>query len=251
MKRKVALSLLTLGILAGAPLIYTRRASSSSTGQRAAVLRAAPASARLMPLLTPTTLDVDRTDDTAAATACTPAANDCSLRGAVIAANADPGANPVVINLQPATTYNLTLTNAAQENAAATGDLDITTTAHTVTVAGGGSSGPNATVIDAAGLNTGSFRDRAFHVTGSGVTVVFQDLIIRNGKAADDGTSGTSTNPANQTTHRAGGGLLNSGGTVSSRTSASSRVRRWAAATATPTPPASSKRAAAASPVSA
>src|SRR5690242_14681912 len=48
------------------------------------------------------TLTVDRTDDTATATACTGAPNDCSLRGAIIAANADAGADPVVINLQPA-----------------------------------------------------------------------------------------------------------------------------------------------------
>ena len=47
-----------------------------------------------MPLFA-TTLDVDRTDDTAAATACTPAANDCSLRGAIINANADLSATPV------------------------------------------------------------------------------------------------------------------------------------------------------------
>ncbi|MDQ5836189.1 MAG: hypothetical protein M3379_05345 [Acidobacteriota bacterium] len=159
-----------------------------------------------------TTLTVDRTDDVASATACTGAPNDCSLRGAIRAANADLSANPLVILLKPATTYNLTLTNATQENAAATGDLDITTTLHTVTIAGGGSSGANATVIDAAGLNTGSVRDRAFQITGSGVTVIFQDLVIRNGKAADDGTSGASTNPANQNMHRAGGGILNNGG---------------------------------------
>jgi hypothetical protein len=136
------------------------------------------------------------------------------LRGAIIAANADAGASPVTINLQPATTYNLTLTNATQENAAATGDLDITTSLHTVTIAGGGSSGPNATIIDAAGLNTGSLRDRAFHITGSSVTVIFQDLVIQNGKAADDGTSGVSTNPTSQNTNRLGGGILNNGGSV-------------------------------------
>jgi hypothetical protein len=132
------------------------------------------------------------------------------LRGAIIAANADVSADPVVINLQPATTYNLTLTNAAQENAAATGDLDITTILHTVTIAGGG----NTTIIDAAGLNTGSVRDRAFHITGSGVNVTFQDLVIRNGKAADNGTSGASTNPTAQNTNRFGGGILNNGGSV-------------------------------------
>jgi hypothetical protein len=146
--------------------------------------------------------DVDRTDDTAAATACTDADNDCSLRGAIIAANTNGSADPVIINLQPATTYSLTLTNATQENAAATGDLDITTSLHTVTIVGGGSSGPNATIIDAVGLNTGSVRDRAFHITGSGVTVIFQDLVIQNGQAADDGTSGASTNPKHQPRRR-------------------------------------------------
>jgi hypothetical protein len=157
-----------------------------------------------------TTLDVDRTDDVAAASACTVAANDCSLRGAIIAANADLSATPVVINLQPATTYNLTLANASQENAAATGDLDITTTLHSVTIAGGGSS----TIIDAAGLTSGSMRDRVFHITGSGVTAIFQDLVIQNGKAADDGTSGASTNPTAQNSNRFGGGILDNGGSV-------------------------------------
>ena len=123
-------------------------------------------------------------------------------------------ANPVIISLQPATTYNLTLTNATQENAAATGDLDITTNLHTVTIAGGGSSGPNATIIDAAGLNSGTLHDRAFHITGSDVTVIFQDLVIQNGQAADDGTSGASTNPTAQNANRAGGGILNNGGSV-------------------------------------
>ena len=74
----------------------------------------------MLPLTT--TFDVDRTDDTVAATACTAAPNDCSLRGAIIAANADASADPSIINLQPATTYNLTLANASQENAAVTGD---------------------------------------------------------------------------------------------------------------------------------
>src|ERR1700749_2717656 len=213
MKRKIALSILMLAVLAGGLLKGTRTASSSSSNQRTAVSRLSIATSNLN-LAFATTLTVDRTDDTAAATACTAAPNDCSLRGAIIAANADAGANPVIISLQPATTYNLTLTNAAQENAAATGDLDITTGLHTLTIAGGGSSGPNATVIDAAGLNTGSAHDRAFQITGSGVTVVFQDLAIRNGNAADDGTSGASTNPASQNTNRTGGGILNNGGSV-------------------------------------
>ncbi|MFL6231190.1 MAG: choice-of-anchor Q domain-containing protein [Pyrinomonadaceae bacterium] len=214
MKRIVALSLLALAVLICAPLKYTRSASSSSSDRRTPAAVAVAGTLSLN-LLFATTLTVDRTDDTAAATACTDAApNDCSLRGAIIKANADAGADPVIISLQPATTYNLTLANPTQENAAATGDLDITTTAHSVTVEGGGSSGPNATVIDAAGLTSGTSHDRVFQVTGAGVNAVFQDLVIRNGKAADDGTGGASTNPNAQNANRAGGGILDNGGSV-------------------------------------
>ncbi len=164
----------------------------------------------MLPMFT-TTFNVDRTDDNAAATACTIAPNDCSLRGAIIAANANAVADPIVINLQAATTYILTLSNATQENAAATGDLDITTSLHSVTVAGGGP----LTVVDASGLSNGNARDRVFHVTASNVTAVFQDLTIRNGIAADDGTTGASTDPvASNNNPRAGGGILNNGGSV-------------------------------------
>ena len=47
--------------------------------------------------------NVDRTDDDAAATACTAAASDCSLRGAILASNAN-GSAADIINL-PAGTY--------------------------------------------------------------------------------------------------------------------------------------------------
>jgi hypothetical protein len=213
MKRKVACWLLTLIVLAGAFLTYTQSASSNSSNERITVPQAAPEISNLIPAFV-TTLDVDRTDDTSAATACTAAANDCSLRGAIIKANTNPSADPVVINLKPATNYLLTLNNATQENAAATGDLDITTSLHTVTITGGSSSGPNATIIDAAGLNTGTRRDRVFHITGSSVTVTLRALAIRNGKAADDGTNGASTNPTAQNTNRIGGGILNNGGSL-------------------------------------
>ena len=202
-----------LVVLVSASLKFSQSASSSSANQPMATQQSVSEILNLtLPL--PTIFTVDRTDDAAAATACTAAPNDCSLRGAIKAANANASANPVIINLQPATTYNLTLTNATQENAAATGDLDITTSVHTVTISGSGSSGPNATIIDAAGLNTGNFRDRVFHLTASGVNVTFQNLVIQNGKAADDGTAGTSTNPTAQNTNRSGGGILNNGGSV-------------------------------------
>ena len=70
MKRKIIWSVLTLAILLGGVFLnFTQHA-------------AAP------PPLFVTTFDVDRTDDVAAS-ACTVAPNDCSLRGAIIAANAD------------------------------------------------------------------------------------------------------------------------------------------------------------------
>src|SRR5579862_4609572 len=68
------------------------------------------------------TFVVDRTDDDASATACTNMPNDCSLRGAIIAANAAGGADTVMV---PAGTYNLTIKGVG-EDMAATGDLDIT-----------------------------------------------------------------------------------------------------------------------------
>lgn len=100
MKKTITWSILSLVVLFAAFLSFTQRAASHPSA----------------PPFT-TTLDVDRTDDTAGASACTVAPNDCSLRGAIIAANADLNADPVIINLQPATTYHLTLPNANQEKA--------------------------------------------------------------------------------------------------------------------------------------
>lgn len=207
MKIKLALLSLTIIALVSASPQDTPNASSSSYDQLRATLRAAAVTPNLAPAFV-TTLSVDRTDDVAAASACTAAANDCSLRGAVRKANTAAGPDPVVINLLPATTYNLTLSNANQENAAATGDLDVTTSQHSVTIEGGGSS----TIIDATGLNGGARRDRVFHVTGSNVTAILRNLTIRNGQAGDDGTAGTSTNPTAQNTTRIGGGILNNSG---------------------------------------
>lgn len=213
MKSKGTWCLLALVLLTGASLKFTQTTFSSSDRplKRSARAFAAPAN----PLFA-TDLNVNRTDDTAAASACAGGINDCSLRGAIINANANVSATPVIIHLQPATTYNLTLTNANQENGALTGDLDITTTLHSVTIIGGGPT----TVINASGLTSGNMRDRAFQITGATVNAIFQDLTIEDGIAADDGTNGVSTNPASQNSPvgvlapRAGGCILNNGGSV-------------------------------------
>ena len=194
MKRKIALTSIGLVVLAGSFLTYAKTASSS------------PPSPNMAPLAM---LNVNSTADI-----FSPGAGTVTLRSAIAAANADSSANPFVINV-PAGTYSLTLTNAAEETGDMTGDLDITTTLHSVTIAGSGTSGPNATVIDASGLNTAGFHDRAFHITGSGVIAVFQNLVIQNGQATNDGTNGASTDPTTiNNGNRAGGGILNNGGSV-------------------------------------
>lgn len=201
------MALSALIALVGASLKFTQTAFSSSHNSSVAAARAFAAPAN--PFFV-TNLNVNRADDTAAASACAGGISDCSLRGAIINANADMSVTPIVINLQPGTTYNLTLTNASQENSAATGDLDVTTTLHSVTIAGGGPS----TIINAAGLNSGSLHDRAFQITGATVNAIFQNLTIENGTAADDGANGASTDLNAQNANRSGGCILNNGGSV-------------------------------------
>jgi hypothetical protein len=68
------------------------------------------------------TYDVDRTDDnnTNPAALCTPAPNDCSLRGAIIRSNINSGDD--IINV-PANTYTLTITSGPSDETF--GDLDV------------------------------------------------------------------------------------------------------------------------------
>jgi hypothetical protein len=113
--------------------------------------------------------------------ASTLAGNPCTLRAAVQAANNVGGAN--TINL-PAGTYNLTVTGA-NENAAATGDLDLTSS---ITIVGAGS---GSTVID------GQASDRIFDVV-AGVVVSISGVTVRNGNVTT-------------TTFTVGGGIANNG----------------------------------------
>ena len=103
MKRRLVWSLLTLVVLAFGFQKYIQSASSSSSN---------------MNLAPPLTLNVNSTADI-----LSPPAGVVTLRSAIAAANADVSANPAIINLTIPGTYNLTLSNATQENAAATGDL--------------------------------------------------------------------------------------------------------------------------------
>jgi CSLREA domain-containing protein len=90
--------------------------------------------------------------------------SDCSLREAIIAANANAGADVITL---PAGHYTLTIAGT-NEDAGATGDLDIV---GDLTINGAGAS---TTIVDGGGI------DRVFHIV-SAFTVIFNDLQIFNG----------------------------------------------------------------------
>ncbi|MCH7576547.1 MAG: CSLREA domain-containing protein, partial [Chloroflexi bacterium] len=119
--------------------------------------------------------------------------NDCSLREAITAANTDAavdactaGSGPDTIDL-PAGTYTLSIAGN-DEDAAATGDLDIT---DDLTLAGADAA---TTTVDAAGL------DRVFDVMGS-ITVEIRQITVTGGVAGPS-------------TSRNGGGIQNSDATL-------------------------------------
>ncbi|GEM_PF-755213 len=123
----------------------------------------------------------DAVDDNPGDGVCHTAAGPCTLRAAVMEANALAGAQAITL---PAGTYTLTLSGAG-EDAAATGDIDITSE---LAINGAGA---GATIVDGNAAVTG---DRVFHVTAIGV-VTITGITIRNG-AAPAGSSGGGINNA-------------------------------------------------------
>ncbi len=96
---------------------------------------------------------------------------DCSLREAIVAANANVDADTIIV---PAGVYLLNLTPGSDENAAATGDLDLT---GSVTINGAGA---GSAIID------GGNADRVFDIApliACNCTISLSGLTIRNGKA--------------------------------------------------------------------
>lgn len=110
----------------------------------------------------------------------------CSLRDAIISANARPGLDTIHV---PPGTYHLTIPGIG-EDGGMTGDLDIQ---DYVTILGDSA---DSTIIDALGI------DRVFHVS-HWIWAQFTDVTIRGG---DSSTSPVSTH---------GGGILNEGDAVS------------------------------------
>lgn len=127
------------------------------------------------------TFTVDEPNDPAVDSSCdaddNPSAT-CSLREAITAANSDTLEDHVIII--PSGTITLALTNVSgDEDLNATGDLDITNTASTITITGAGS---GSTIIDANGI------DRIFEVRDN-TTVTIEDLTIQGGDI-QSGTGG-------------------------------------------------------------
>ena len=114
----------------GAPVAALTMQRKANGEQEILVLREGSASASSIISAPTAIISVDRTDDTAAASACTGATNDCSLRGAVTFANANAGTQ---INLA-ATNYNLTISGGISTQGTGEGftgnntigDLDVT-----------------------------------------------------------------------------------------------------------------------------
>ena len=127
------------------------------------------------------TIVVDRIDDPLSAQACTAAANDCSLRGAILKANDDP-ANSYTITFTGDNTYTLNQDNETPDDATIR-DLDILVS---LTIDG---KGPLNTTISAGD----AFR--AIHIHPSAF-VEIKDLLIRDGIEQDE---------------RGGAGILNEG----------------------------------------
>ncbi len=133
-QRKVTRILAIASLVAASVLVFAIAPGSASAGANRAEKRnhrirvpAAAAASNTATVNFPlpfAAIDVDRTDDAAAASACTAAANDCSLRGAVAFSNLNPG---TTINV-PAGTYQLNIPGGAGEGFSgnnAIGDIDI------------------------------------------------------------------------------------------------------------------------------
>jgi uncharacterized repeat protein (TIGR01451 family) len=129
---------------------------------------------RLLATLTVTTTADEVAVNPAAGTGLA-ADGQVSLRSAIQTANAIPGADTINV---PAGTYTLTIAGTG-EDAAATGDLDIT---DNLTITGAGA---DSTIIDGGGL------DNVFQAIGA-ITVNFSGITIRDA-GPKSGAAGTGT----------------------------------------------------------
>ncbi|HEY0765264.1 MAG TPA: hypothetical protein VGD61_22990 [Pyrinomonadaceae bacterium] len=214
-------SVLVFAIAAGSVSANVRRAERSNTR-----IRVPSAASAVKPMNFPlpfAAITVDRTDDVAAASACTAAVNDCSLRGAVAFANLNPG---TTINV-PAGTYQLNIAGGAGEGFSgdnSIGDLDIT--ASNTIIAGAGAT---TTIIQQTQLNdrvieVNPFLDANFNFDISGVTITGgKETTAVGGGGIISGSVGNTMsvtncvftgNSATGSGTLGGGGILHTGGSL-------------------------------------
>ncbi len=112
---------------------------------------------------------IDAVDSDTSDGLCADAAGNCTLRAAIQQANTWPGSDYIVL---PAGTFSLTL--AGNDDAAASGDLDIL---EDLTITGNGMA---TTIIDGAG------QDRLFQVF-TGTTVTMEGVTLQNGRSDSSG----------------------------------------------------------------
>lgn len=168
-------------------------------------------------------ITVDRTDDAAAASACTAAANDCSLRGAVSFANLNPGTTIVL----PAGTYQLNIAGGAPEGFSGNnliGDLDITGNNTTISGAGAATTVIQQTQPNDRVIEVNPFLDANFNTTISDVTITGgKETTAIGGGGIISGSIGNSLtitncvisgNSATGTGSIGGGGIAHTGGNL-------------------------------------
>ena len=168
-------------------------------------------------------IDVDRTDDTAAAAACTAAANDCSLRGAVAFANVNPGTTILV----PAGTYQLNIAGGAGEGFSGNnsiGDLDVTGNNTIITGAGAATTIIQQTQPNDRVLEVNPFLAASFNFSISDVTITGgkETTAVGGGGIISGSINNTmsvtncvfSGNSATGTGTLGGGGILHTGGSL-------------------------------------
>ena len=168
-------------------------------------------------------IDVDRTDDTVSASACTAAPNDCSLRGAVAFANLNPG---TTINV-PAGTYQLNIAGGAVEGFSGNnsiGDLDIRASNTSIVGAGAATTiiqqtQPNDRVIE---VNPDLLANFNFSISGVTITGGKETTAVGGGGIISGSINNTvsvidcviSGNSATGVGTLGGGGLLHTGGSL-------------------------------------
>jgi CSLREA domain-containing protein len=118
------------------------------------------------------TTTVDAADVNPGDDVCAASSSGCTLRAAVMEANALPDANVISLEAPAPAVYRLTIAGQG-EDSGAIGDLDLK---QDVDIVG---RGPDQDTIDAAAL------DRVLHVLGAGTTATVTGLTITGGKLAN------------------------------------------------------------------